>query len=81
MKKGERVEQKMEQQKKNEKVPKWKSASLAFRAAMKQNRGGQVSNSDMQIIQAAQEESRVPCKFCGRKFNQQAAAKHIKFCE
>lgn len=23
----------------------------------------------------------VPCNYCGRKFNEKAAAKHIPFCE
>jgi hypothetical protein len=35
-------------------------------------------------LKAAMEEAaddRVMCKFCGRKFNDNAAARHIAFCE
>ena len=35
-------------------------------------------------MQAAMEEAaddRVLCKYCGRKFNDNAAARHIAFCE
>ena len=35
MKKGEAVERKIEQQKQNEDVPKWKAQSIAFRARIK----------------------------------------------
>lgn len=35
----------------------------------------------MAIIQQAQEDSGVKCPHCGRKFNQQAGPRHIKFCE
>lgn len=39
MQKGERVEKKIEQMKKSEKVPKWKAQSMEFRSVLKQNRG------------------------------------------
>ena len=38
MKKGEQIEKKIENQKKNEKIPKWKAQSMAFRAGLKQSR-------------------------------------------
>lgn len=81
MKQGEKVEKKIEKAKMAEKVPKWKAESLAFRAQLKQNRGDKVSGEDMKMIQQAEDTSRIQCKFCGRKFNEQAATRHIKFCE
>ena len=48
---------------------------------MKQNKGQQVSASDQAAMKQAEDESRIQCKFCGRKFNETAAARHIKFCE
>lgn len=80
MKQGERAEKKIQQIKKTEKLPKWKADSLAFRAQMKQNRGAKVSASDQAMLNKAEEFDRVQCKFCGRKFNSQAAQRHIKFC-
>lgn len=38
MRKGEIIERKIENSKKNEKVPKWKADSLKFRAILKENR-------------------------------------------
>ena len=81
MKQGERVEKKIEQSKKAEKMPKWKADSLKFRAQMKQIRGSQVSATDQAMLNQAEEHDRVQCKFCGRKFNEQAGQRHIKFCE
>lgn len=81
MKKGERIQKKIESNKRNEKVPKWKAESMAFRAVMKQNRGGQVSGNDLAIIEQAENDARIQCKFCGRKFNEKAAPRHITFCE
>jgi len=69
MKQGERIEKKIEQSKKAEVIPKWKADSLAFRAQMKQNRGGEVSASDQAALNQAQNNDRVQCKYCGRKFN------------
>ena len=48
MKKGEQVEKKLETQKKNEKLPKWKAQSIALRAVISQN-----SNKEVDPRQAA----------------------------
>ncbi len=40
MKQGQIIEKKLEQKKANEKLPKWKAESLAFRAVLKSNNSG-----------------------------------------
>ena len=81
MRKGEVVERKMEAQKKNEKIPKWKADSLKFRAVLQQNRGKEMSKQEKVMMEKANEQSTVKCHICGRKFNEEAGIRHIKFCE
>ena len=56
------------------KSAKWKEQSNAFREAMKAAREGKAAPPTA-------DSSLIPCSFCGRKFNDKAAAKHIPFCE
>ena len=53
---------------------KWKEKSNAFREAMKAAREGTTAPPTV-------DSSLVPCQFCGRKFNEKAAERHIPFCE
>ncbi len=61
-------------------MPKWKAQSLAFRAVLKENRGGAIDPKEAAIIQQAQNDEGVKCHICGRKFNESAGPRHIKFC-
>ena len=81
MQKGDRIQKKIDQQKKTEKVPKWKAQSMQFRSVLKQNRGVEISEKDKQIIEQSHKDTQIQCKICGRKFNEQAGPRHIKFCE
>lgn len=62
---------------------KWKKQSEGFRAMLKEGKGGAISAEEKQELKNAMEEAQglVPCNFCGRKFNEVAAQKHIPFCE
>ena len=60
---------------------KWKQQSEAFRAIIKGARGGEISKEDQNAIDEARDSGLVLCNFCGRKFSDQAAKKHIPFCE
>lgn len=68
-------------QQKNQKIPKWKAQSLAFRAILKQNRNVQINPKEAAMIQQIQNQAGVKCPYCGRKFNDTAGPRHIKFCE
>jgi hypothetical protein len=63
------------------KKSKWKQQSEAFRAVIKGARGGEISKEDQNAIDEARDSGLVLCNFCGRKFSDQAAKKHIPFCE
>lgn len=52
-----------------------------FRAAMRAARGNDSGPSDTQQQIMEQMDDRTECKFCGRKFNEQAAERHIPLCE
>lgn len=66
---------------------KWKMQSEMFRNAMKAARGadagGSVGNAQAAAAQQAMEQldDRTECKWCNRKFNEQAADRHIPLCE
>jgi hypothetical protein len=66
------------------KVPKWKAQSEMFRAAMRaaaksdDEPGGGMAFSAPTI---EQHDDRTECRHCGRKFNEQAAERHIPLCE
>lgn len=57
----------------------WKKQSEAFRAMLKQNRQEPITEQDRNVFEEAQ--NLVLCNWCGRKFNDSAAQKHIPFCE
>jgi len=52
---------------------------------MNKDMGGMIGYSANELAQLqqmeAQMDTRVPCKFCGRKFNEEAANRHIPICE
>lgn len=81
MRKGEMIEKKIQAEQKNQKIPKWKAQSLAFRAGLKQTRNEPLDPREAAMMQQAQNEMGVKCPHCGRKFNDTAGPKHIKFCE
>ncbi|CAK91220.1 unnamed protein product (macronuclear) [Paramecium tetraurelia] len=74
--------QKQQQQVKSEK-PKWKAQSEAFRAIIRQAKGQRLTKEEQTSLSGAMESAQdlVQCKFCNRKFNTEAAKKHIVFCE
>jgi hypothetical protein len=66
-------------------VPKWKLESQAFRANLKAAR---IDNTDSEEYEKAaalassyNQQSMAQCPHCGRKFNDDAAARHIPICE
>lgn len=83
MKKGEQIERKLEEKKAKEKVPKWKAESLQLRAGIKQAKNDDYvpTKEEQKILEQARNSGMVKCQFCGRSFNEQAATKHIPFCE
>ena len=83
MRHGEHVDKKMEVQKAKQKVPKWKAQSLELRTGIKMARSDDYAPSakEQQMMQAAQQEQMVKCHVCGRTFNENAAKRHIPFCE
>ena len=64
---------------KEEKIPKWKQQSAAFRAGLKQGRGQQLTAEEKSVAEKA--AGMVQCGTCGRKFNEDAAKRHIPFCQ
>ena len=83
MNKGKAVEKKLEQQKKNEKMPKCKAESLAFRAVVAAKSNGPVDPKQQRELEQAMKEAAgyIKCQFCGRQFNDTAGKRHIPFCE
>ncbi|CAD8110402.1 unnamed protein product [Paramecium sonneborni] len=81
-KQGMKQGQKQQQQIKNDK-PKWKAQSEAFRAIIRQAKGQKLTKEEQVQLNGAMESAQelVQCKFCNRKFNGEAAKKHIVFCE
>jgi len=59
---------------------KWKAESEAFRANLKAARGATLSKEEQQSVAQASEANLIPCPHCGRKFNDNAAQRHISFC-
>ncbi|CAJ1449676.1 unnamed protein product [Effrenium voratum] len=74
---------------KDDKMPDWKKKSEAFRAAMKdarlvsqyQKEGRPLSELPAAKATDPELDDRKPCPFCGRKFGEQQAQRHIPFCE
>lgn len=60
-------------------VPKWKLDSAALRAGIKIAKNKPLTKEEEIMMQMPQ-ENRTSCQFCGRKFNEEAAKKHIAFC-
>jgi len=66
------------------KVPKWKAQSEMFRAAMRAVKSDdEPSGGGRGFAQPTieQHDDRTECRHCGRKFNEQAAERHIPLCE
>lgn len=61
--------------------PKWKKESEALRAGLRAARGAKLTKSEQLALQSGQQnDDLIPCDYCGRKFNEKAATKHIPFC-
>jgi len=75
------------EEKKKDEIPKWKRDRDNLRAAMKmarkikraQARGEDISKIAFEAT-PAELDDRVPCPHCGRKFNENAANRHIPKC-
>ena len=74
------------------KIPKWKQQSMQFRQAMAASAAvddaggtgfGTKNFRPTQMPSAANEidDDRIQCKWCGRKFNEQAGTRHMPHCE
>lgn len=63
----------------NNKKNLWKKQSEAFRAMLKQTKGAPLTQQEQNTFEEAQ--GLVLCNFCGRKFKDETAKKHIPFCE
>ena len=64
------------------KMPKWKAESEQFRAAMRAARGAKFGGAGyVAAAPAPPPDDYVLCKYCGRRFNEIAAERHIPFCE
>ena len=61
---------------KNE-MPKWKIESARLRAGLKLGKNQTLSKEEEKVMQ----NELKPCPYCGRKFNEKAAEKHIPFCQ
>jgi hypothetical protein len=63
----------------------WKQQSNAFRDAMRANREiGQALKEGKPLppmAPSAPDPSLIPCDYCGRRFNDKAADRHIAFCK
>jgi len=42
-------------------------------------RGAELSKEEKQVVESS--NNLVPCSYCGRKFNEDAAKRHIPICE
>jgi len=66
---------------------KWKAQSEMFRNAMRAARGSDAGGAEGSAQAAAAQQAmeqlddRTECKWCNRKFNEQAAVRHIPVCE
>jgi len=67
------------------KIPKWKLQSMQFRQAVgpvdKPSDGGGASNFNPSMEPSIDTDDRVQCEFCGRKFAEKTAERHIPHCE
>lgn len=63
-------------------VPKWKLQSAMLRNGIRAAKGLDTKNTkDAEVAQKYEDEQMVRCQFCNRTFNDQAAKRHIAFCE
>lgn len=74
-----KIEEKSERK---EILPKWKIQSMALRTLIKSSRGEKMDYMDEMIIsEGLKSKKLILCEFCGRKFREEAAEKHIKLCQ
>ena len=59
-------------------IPKWKQQSLAFRAGLKQSKNIPMTAEEKKVQEDM--DTRVQCQYCGRKFEELVAQRHIPFC-
>lgn len=68
--------------KKKAKIPQWKLQSSQLRQAIMAARGEDTSNTEeAKMLKANLEAQMTKCEFCGRTFNDKAAARHIVHCK
>lgn len=64
-------------------MPEWKMQSMALRVAMKKMRGAKISEEEVKEvkkIEKIEQKNMFKCKFCGKKFNEEAGKRHQAFC-
>lgn len=57
---------------------------MQLRVGLKQARQAgdyQPSRQEREMMEAVQKSQYTKCQYCGRSFNEEAAKKHIPFCE
>lgn len=63
-------------------IPKWKMQSAMLRNGIRAGKGDDQSHTEEAIIAKKFEETQMTrCQFCNRTFNDEAAKRHIPFCE
>ena len=61
-------------------MPKWKLQSLQLRSGLKRAGQKELTKEEAQF-ENLQKDTLVQCGTCGRRFNDQAAQRHIPFCQ
>eukprot|EP01016_Furgasonia_blochmanni_P006810 TRINITY_DN12730_c0_g2_i2.p1 TRINITY_DN12730_c0_g2~~TRINITY_DN12730_c0_g2_i2.p1 ORF type:complete len:486 (+),score=88.40 TRINITY_DN12730_c0_g2_i2:75-1460(+) len=63
------------------KASKWRLQSEQLRAGLRVAKGGNLTPQEELKLKQNEEALLVPCPYCGRKFNENAAERHIPFCQ
>lgn len=61
-------------------MPKWKLQSLQLRSGLKRATQKELTKEEAQFEQM-EKDTLVPCNYCGRRFAEKTAERHIPFCQ